>query len=68
MDRLSNVLNRFSLNANVFFSGNLCGVQAFEEAHIDHGHLHLLKAGELVIKGDKFNIPFLQKGLYFYNI
>lgn len=53
MDRLSNVLNRFSLNANVFFSGNLCGVQGFEDSSADFGHLHLLRSGELTVKGEQ---------------
>lgn len=62
MDRLSNVLNRFSLNASVFFSGNLCGIQSFDEPQSNHGHLHLLRSGELTVKGDngsemKLNTP-----------
>lgn len=67
MDRLSNVLNRFSLNANVFFTGNLCGVQAFEDRQNDHGHLHLLKAGELTIKGDKgFELTLTTPSVVFF--
>lgn len=50
MDRLSNVLNRFNINANVFFSGNLCGFSDFTEVDEDHGHLHLLRKGSLQVR------------------
>ncbi len=53
MDRLSQILNRFSINANVFFSGNICGVQPFggsdSGANSSDGHLHLLKSGRLTL-------------------
>ena len=63
MDRLSSVLNRFSLHASVFFSGNLCGVSSFAKSHQHvHGHLHLLKSGELTVSDGRelikvFNEP-----------
>lgn len=49
MDRLSSVLNRFSLHASVFFTGNLCGASSFADTHGACGHLHLLKSGELKV-------------------
>lgn len=52
MDRLSDILNRFTFNAHVFFSGNLCGTQKFSEEQ-EVGHLHFLKKGTLTVTGDK---------------
>ena len=62
MDRLSSVLSRFSLNASVFFTGNLCGISSFGQTQSACGHLHLLKAGELKVIDDRgeshiFNEP-----------
>lgn len=53
MDRLSDILNRFSINAQVFFSGNLCGIQAFGGNQDDGGSLHLLKSGTLAFINDE---------------
>jgi len=49
MDRLSEVLDRFTINAHVFFSGNLCGTQRFGTESAEVGYLHLLKTGKLSI-------------------
>jgi len=49
MDRLSEILIRFSMNAQVFFSGNLCGIHPFGETDKSEGHLHLLKSGKLTL-------------------
>ena len=49
MDRLTDILNRFSINAKVFFRGNICGVQPFGQANSSEGHLHLLKSGTLTL-------------------
>jgi AraC-like DNA-binding protein len=49
MDRLSEILIRFSMNAQVFFSGNLCGIHPFGAADKSEGHLHLLKSGKLTL-------------------
>lgn len=51
MDRLSDILSRFSVNAGVFFSGNLCGIQVIDQEKNEHGHLHLLKSGQLTVLG-----------------
>lgn len=53
MDRLSEVLLRFSMNAKVFFSGNMCGIQPFGSDNSSEGHLHLLKSGKLTLIDDK---------------
>ncbi|MEM9101364.1 MAG: AraC family transcriptional regulator [Pseudomonadota bacterium] len=52
MDKLSSVLNAFSLNADVFYSGNLCGTQIFHAEDHAYGHLHLLRSGRLEVKGN----------------
>lgn len=49
MDQLSQVLQNISFNANVFFSGNLCGIQSLGGANSEKGHIHLLKSGVLTI-------------------
>lgn len=47
-DRLSAILARFELQADVFFSGPLCGASPeFEGGAV--GHLHLLRAGQVDI-------------------
>lgn len=49
MDQLSQILENLSFNADVFFSGNLCGIQSLGGADSKKGHLHLLKSGVLTI-------------------
>lgn len=44
MDRLSLLLQRFSLSAGVFYAGNLCGIHAFDRDPM-HGHVHLIRRG-----------------------
>lgn len=53
MDRLSEILNRFSINAKVFFSGNLCDVQSLGGEQSNDGLLHLLKSGKLTVIDDE---------------
>jgi AraC-like DNA-binding protein len=53
MDRLSEILIRFSMNAQVFFSGNLCGIKPFGSSESSEGHLHLLKSGKLTLINDQ---------------
>jgi len=52
MDLLSIILQRFSMNTEVFFTGNLCGISNFNKEP-NKGHLHLLKSGELTIIDEK---------------
>jgi len=49
MDKLSQILENLSFNADVFFSGNLCGIQSLGGADSKKGHLHLLKSGVLTL-------------------
>jgi AraC-like DNA-binding protein len=48
MDQLSAILQRFSMNTEVFFTGNLCGISNFNREP-NQGHLHLLRSGELTL-------------------
>ena len=48
MDQLSIILQRFSMQSEVFFTGNLCGISNFKREP-NKGHLHLLRSGELTI-------------------
>lgn len=50
MDRLSDLLNRVSLRAGVFYTGNICGVHDFEKDD-RRGHLHLIKRGPVQLVG-----------------
>jgi AraC-like DNA-binding protein len=49
MDQLSKILQNLSFNADVFFSGNLCGIQSLGGSDSKKGHLHLLRAGVLTL-------------------
>jgi AraC-like DNA-binding protein len=53
VDRLSEILKRFDLHANVFFSGNLCVLSQFDESQDGSGYIHILKSGSLVLIDDK---------------
>lgn len=50
MDRLSPLLERFSLSAGVFYTGNICGVHDFER-DAKRGHVHLIKRGPVQLFG-----------------
>lgn len=67
MDRLSEVLRRFSISAGVFYSGGLCGLTSFEESDSQEGHLHLLKRGRIeVFSGGKRFLEITEPALLFY--
>ncbi len=50
MDRLSTLLEHFSLRAGVFHTGSLCGIHRFQ-ADALRGHLHLVERGLVRITG-----------------
>ncbi|WP_421862310.1 cupin domain-containing protein [Motiliproteus sp.] len=50
MDRLSEVLNRLSVSAGVFYHGHLCGLSRFEEPDCRVGHIHVLRSGRLRVQ------------------
>ncbi|MGH1374371.1 MAG: AraC family transcriptional regulator [Cellvibrionaceae bacterium] len=60
MDSLSAVLQELDFNAEVFFSGSLCGLQAFEQSD-NNGHLHLMRAGSMTMLTDQGHEVHLQK-------
>jgi AraC-like DNA-binding protein len=49
LDRLSSLLQRFSVRAQLFHNGPLCGVTHFD-AQPGRAFLHVLRRGEMVIK------------------
>jgi len=49
IDRLSSLLQRFSVKASLFHTGPLCGVTHFD-AQAGRAFLHVLRRGEVVIK------------------
>jgi AraC-like DNA-binding protein len=49
MDKLSQILQDLSFNADVFFKGNLCSIQSLGGSDSTKGHLHLLKSGVLTL-------------------
>lgn len=66
MDKLSEILTRFSVSAGVFYSGNLCGLSRFDN-EANEGHLHLLQSGRLQVideRGDPIWIN--EPSLLFY--
>jgi len=52
MDQLSVILQRFAMNTEVFFTGNLCSISHFDKKS-NQGHLHLLRSGELTVIDDQ---------------
>ncbi|MDD2919525.1 AraC family transcriptional regulator [Rhodoferax sp.] len=52
MDRLSALLEHFSLHASVFYTGNICGIHDFAQDSL-HGHIHLIRRGPVRIIGVK---------------
>ncbi len=50
MGNLSEVIKRLSFRAEVFFSGNMCGIHAIGDDSNQQAHLHLLKSGVLTLK------------------
>jgi len=59
MDDFSKILNHISINADVFFSGNLCGIQALGGS--ESGHLHMLQSGILTVLTDEGHKVVLDK-------
>lgn len=65
MDQLSVILQRFSMNTEVFFTGNLCGVSNFSRKP-NQGHLHLLSSGELTLIDEKGNSRLVNEPTVLY--
>ncbi|MBV6821878.1 AraC family transcriptional regulator [Pseudomonas sp. PD9R] len=66
MDRLSTLLAHFGVNAGTFHSGAFCGISAFDGSQTC-GHLHLLQAGEVVLKlADEGELRITEPTLIFF--
>lgn len=50
MDKLTPLLNQFSLRAGIFYTGNICGIHDFPE-DVLRGHIHLIRRGPAQIFG-----------------
>lgn len=67
MDSLSEILKRFDLHAQVFYSGNLCELSEFEESGSHRGHLHILYSGKLTLTGSQLeDVKIDQPSLLFF--
>lgn len=49
IDRLSSLLQRFRVRANLFHTGALCGLHRFD-ASAGHGYLHVMREGSLEVE------------------
>ncbi|MCF4997982.1 helix-turn-helix domain-containing protein [Pseudomonas syringae] len=66
MDRLSTLLSHFGVNAGTFHSGAFCGISA-HDGHQVCGHVHLLQAGQLLVKlGDAPDVRLTEPTLIFF--
>jgi AraC-like DNA-binding protein len=67
VDSLSEILKRFDLQAQVFYSGNLCELSEFEESGSHRGHLHILYSGKLTLIGSQMEDMIInQPSLLFF--
>lgn len=65
MDRLSTLLSRFGVRANLFYNDKLCGVQTYGDLD-QRGHIHLLQAGTVTMQGiDKRDTVLTKPSLIF---
>jgi AraC-like DNA-binding protein len=70
LDRLSSLLERFSVRAHLFHTGPLCGVTTYA-AQPGRGFLHVLRQGEMVVthkaaSGLRKRIAVAEPSLLFY--
>jgi len=70
LDRLSSLLERFSVRAHLFHTGPLCGVTTYA-AQPGRGFLHVLRQGEMVVthqaaSGLRKRIEVAEPSLLFY--
>ncbi len=67
MDRLSLILERLSITAGVFFTGDMCGVSSFDSSAQREGHIHFLRSGRIDLIGDNSQVISIDKpSLIFY--
>lgn len=61
MDKLSLILDRLSVTAGVFFSGEMCGLSHFDGGAQNEGHMHLLASGRMDVVDENGNVISLDK-------
>ncbi len=61
MDKLSLILNRLSVTAGVFFSGEMCGLSHFDGTEQREGHIHLLSSGRIDVIAQNGEVVTLDK-------
>ncbi|WP_438969759.1 AraC family transcriptional regulator [Methylophaga sp.] len=61
MDKLSLILNRLSVTAGVFFSGEMCGLAHFDGTEQREGHIHLLSSGRIDVIAENGEVVTLDK-------
>lgn len=61
MDKLSLILNRLSVTAGVFFSGEMCGLAHFDGTDVQEGHIHLLASGRMDVIDENGEVVTLDK-------
>ena len=67
MDQLSQLIARFTVKAGVFYTGELCGLSAFEDEQSLQGHIHILTQGKLtIIRPGSKDICLDEPGIVFF--
>ena len=61
MDKLSQVLQNLEVNADVFFSGSLCGISSFNEGE-QASALHFLESGSMTLTTEQGHALELEAG------
>lgn len=65
MDRLSHLLSRFGVRANLFYNGDLCGLASYDGAG-RRGYVHLLQAGSVtLLSPDRKDLQVTRPSLIF---
>lgn len=61
MDKLSEVFERLSISAQVFYSGSICGLSSFEDPDQNKGYIHVLRSGQLEVQCENSQQQSLQQ-------
>lgn len=66
MDQLSALLSRHAFNGKVFFNGEFCGANSFEEEG-KFGHLHIVRKGRVIMRHeDRTEVVIEEPCIVFY--
>ncbi|NMP31297.1 AraC family transcriptional regulator [Thalassotalea sp. M1531] len=67
MDKLSAVIQQFTIQAGVFYTGQVCGFSPFEDENSIEGHIHILRSGQLTIsQPNESNIVLNEPSIVFF--